>query len=470
MELSAALRAQPIFSDLTDDQIAWLVAHGSDESYEDGDVLFAPGSEADSMTAVLEGAIEVMFSVAGQFVPYLTQRPGDVTGMLPFSRLRTYAGSGQAAGRTRLYRLHQSHFDEMLRIAPSLGPRLVALMTDRVRESTRLAQQREKMMALGKLAAGLAHEINTPAAATGRAAALLQERLQRLPALVSALITDARHDAGLPEALAAATQLARDASAPAASRQDLNGLQRSTHEDALMAWMERRDVPESWLFADTFVDAGIDPDALDRVVRAIGPETVPPLLTWLESIVAAQRLAADIRAAAGRVSELVGSVKVYSHMDRAGAREPVNVPQGIDSTLVMLGHRLKKTNIALERAYAPGLPAIDGYSGELNQVWTNLLDNAIDAMPEGGTLRVEAVRDGSAIVVRVIDSGSGISAQLQPRIFEAFFTTKPVGEGTGLGLDIVQRIVAQQHGGRVDVESRPGRTVFAVRLPIAAPH
>ena len=176
-------------------------------------------------------------------------------------------------------------------------------------------------------------------------------------------------------------------------------------------------------------------------------------ITWFAAIIGAQSLARDIRAASGRITELVGSVKVYSHMDRAGDRERTDLREGIDSTLVMLGHKLKRKNITLERDYAPDLPPVNAFAGELNQVWTNLADNAIDAMSDHGMLRVETARDGGTAVVRVIDNGVGIPPEMQSRIFEAFFTTKPIGEGTGLGLDIVQRIVAQQHGGTVDVES-----------------
>lgn len=420
------------------------------------------------MTAVLEGSIDVLLTIGGQQVPFLTQRTGMVTGLLPFSRLRTYPGSGQAVGRTRIYRLHQSHFDEMLRVAPSLGPRLVALMTDRVREITRLTQQREKMMALGKLSAGLAHEINNPAAAAGRAASSLQETLRKLPELTAALGTGGTIDPGLPSALALMAAHAAEAMPAGTPAAAVNGLERSAREDALTSWMERRGIAESWLLADTFVEAGIGVEALESVAATVRAESLPPVIAWFEAIVSAQRLAADIHAASSRVSELVAAVKVYSHMDRAGVREPVRLQEGIDSTLVMLGHKLKRAGIGLERVLAPDTPEIQAYPGELNQVWTNLLDNAIDAMPSGGTLRIEASREGAMAVVRVIDSGTGIPPEIQPRIFEAFFTTKSVGEGTGLGLDIVQRIVVQQHGGRIDVESRPGRTAFTVRLPINA--
>jgi signal transduction histidine kinase len=460
--LADELGEVPAFADLSAAQLAWFVEHGSVERYDSGDVIFSVGSDADSMVVVLEGAIEVMFSVGGQQVPFLTQRRGSVTGLLPFSRMRVYAGSGHAAGLTRLYRLHQSHFDEMLHIAPALGSTLVSLMTDRVRESTRLTQQREKMMALGKLAAGLAHEINNPAAAVGRSADLLRERIDRLPALTTALASHAS-TTDVSAAMSALMPLAVDGqsrTAPAGARD------RSRREDAMAAWLEEQGVSESWLLAETFVDAGLTPDDLAPVAQGTEPRTLAALLGWFDAVLGARRLADEIHTAAARVSDLVGSIKVYSHMDRGGERERVSIPEGLDSTIVMLGHAIKHKGITLERAYAPDLPDILAYPGELNQVWTNLIDNAVDAMSEGGTLRLEAARDGSMVVVHVIDNGSGIPPTILPRVFEAFFTTKPVGDGTGLGLDIVQRIVEQQHGGRVDVESRPGRTVFSVRLPI----
>jgi signal transduction histidine kinase len=454
------LRAVPAFAELTDDQLAWLAAHGEVVEYEPGTIVFELGAAADHMAAVLEGAIEIYFNVGGQLVPFLMQRQGTLTGMLPFSRMRTYGGSGRAVGRTRLYRLHQSHFDAMLREAPLLGPRLVSLMTDRVRETTRLAQQREKMMALGKLAAGLAHEMNNPAAAVRRDAAALDEQLTRLPDLTLALLTSGVDAAAWQRA---STLLAARAATPSAGT---TALQRGRLEQEVGGWLDAQGVPDSWLLVDALVDAGVDLADLRGIADGLTPGAVRSLLTWLATALAARRLSRDIHTSSARISELVGSVKVYSHMDRSGDRERIDIREGLDSTLVMLGHKIKRKRIALEREYAADLPAVTAFPGELNQVWTNLADNAIDAMAEGGILRVETARDGRSAVVRIIDNGAGIPPEIQSRIFEAFFTTKPVGEGTGLGLEIAHRIVAQQHGGRIDVESRPGRTVFTVVLPI----
>jgi signal transduction histidine kinase len=247
----------------------------------------------------------------------------------------------------------------------------------------------------------------------------------------------------------------------------LTALERSRAEQAVGQWLDDHAVAESWSLTDSLVDAGLGIEQLNELAGSVPASALGELLTWLAAVLMSQRLARDIGAAAGRISELVGSVKVYSHMDQAPDRERVDLREGLDSTLVMLGHKIKKKAVTLERAYLPELPKVEAFAGELNQVWTNLADNAIDAMSEGGVLRIETAREGETALVRFIDNGVGIPPELQSRIFDAFFTTKPIGEGSGLGLDIVQRIVSQ-HGGRVDLESRPGRTVFTVRLPIDA--
>jgi len=233
-------------------------------------------------------------------------------------------------------------------------------------------------------------------------------------------------------------------------------------------WLDARGVADAWPLAGTLVDGGVTLADLEALGQQVSETALPSAVRWVEALVDSARLSQHLRAASTRISELVQSVKTYSHMDRATEKEAVSVSEGVDSTLVMLGHKLKKKSVKIERDYAEGLPKVAAYAGELNQVWTNLLDNAIDAVPEGGTVRVEASRDGlTSAAVRIIDNGPGVPRELQSKIFEPFFTTKPVGQGTGLGLDIVDRIVVQQHGGTVELESEPGRTVFTIRLPVA---
>jgi signal transduction histidine kinase len=231
-------------------------------------------------------------------------------------------------------------------------------------------------------------------------------------------------------------------------------------------WLEERGVEKGWEWSEAFLEASLTPSDLDVLVAGVATEAVPALVAWVAGTLEARRLTSEIGSAAHRISELVASVKTYSHLDRAPDKQPTDVRQGIDSTLIMLGHELKAKAIRVVRADPPDLPQVVAHPGELNQVWTNLIDNAIDAVPPGGELRVETVAETSQVVVRVIDNGPGIPPDVRSRIFEPFFTTKGVGEGSGLGLDIVQRIV-RQHAGQIDVESAPGRTVFTVRLPLS---
>ena len=456
------LRRVEVFAGLTDEQLEWLAANGEVVQFGPGEAVFREGDPSDSMYVILEGKLELLIGVGGQLVPTFVQYAGEVTGLLPFSRMQHYTGAGRAAGTTRLLRIHKDRFGEMLQRIPALGQRLVSVMADRVREATRVTQQREKMSALGTLAAGLAHELNNPAAAVRRHSEALEARLGGLAPLAADLCA-AGLDGPALRTLGTLAESLRQRPAPT-----LDALGRSRLEEALGQWLDDRGIADAWTLAGTLVDAGVTEADLDAVGQQVPAAAVPSAVRWIETLVDATRLAHDIRAASSRISELVQSVKIYSHMDRAGDKEATDLREGIDSTLVMLGHKLKKKSVRLEREYAPDLPKVSAYPGELNQVWTNLIDNAIDAVPEGGLIRIEAERDSAtSVAVRVIDNGPGVPPELQSKIFEPFFTTKPVGQGTGLGLDIVERVVVQQHGGSVELESEPGRTVFTVRLPIS---
>jgi signal transduction histidine kinase len=449
----------PELADLPEDLLAWLAENGELVEGDPGERLFTEGDPADYMFAMLSGAFQLFTKVGGQPLLYDTFRAGRITGALPYSRITSFPGYGLFVEPSRVFKLGKTHFPEMLHRSPELGQRLVAIMSDRVRDSTRTQQQREKMMALGKLAAGLAHELNNPAAAVRRAASSLRERLEALPSLVEGLLRQ-----GIDEP---AIQMARGLLAGVRERPQasLSTLERGAREDELSDWLEGHGVARALDAAEALVDTGFTIADLDALA-AVGKERVPPLLGWLAATIEGDRLTQEIAAASARISELVGSVKTYSHLDHAPDKQPTDLRQGIDSTLIMLGHELKAKNIRVVREDFKDLPLISAHPGELNQVWTNLIDNAIDALPAEGELRIETAREAEHVVVRVIDNGPGIPPEVQPRIFEPFFTTKGVGDGTGLGLDIAQRIV-RQHAGQIDVESRPGRTAFTVRLPLA---
>jgi signal transduction histidine kinase len=238
-------------------------------------------------------------------------------------------------------------------------------------------------------------------------------------------------------------------------------------EHALGDWLEERGVGESWVLAETYVEAGLTVEDLERLAATVPASATADVLAWVETMVATDRLAQDIAEAATRIADLVGAVKAYSHLDRAQDKQPADLRTGIESTLTMLGHKIKRRGAVIERQFSDDLPPVPVFPGEINQVWTNLLDNALDAIADGGRIRIETLREGRFACVRITDDGRGIPAEIQPRIFEPFFTTKPVGEGTGLGLDIAQRIVIAHHHGDIGVQSKPGETVFTVCLPLA---
>lgn len=454
------LRRNPTFEDLSAAQLEWLVDHAGCLELAKGDFLWEEGTPADAMFVVLDGALRMFFDIAGQTRAYDASLRNGVIGLLPYSRMTEYRGKAFAAVPTRVLRIHREQFPAMLHEIPELGYRLVALLSDRVRDSTRVAEQREKMMALGKLAAGLAHELNNPAAAVQRAAAELSDRLAQSNARVAGL---AGH--GLtPEQMRAVVAL-RETGSPGAA-DGLSALERGDREEELGDWLDEQGIDDAWVLAESFVDASLTLEAAREACGELPPAAVGDALAWIGSGLAARQLLSQVGAASARISELVSSVKTYSHMDQNPDKQLADVHRGLESTLTMLGHKLKRKNVRLRRALDPEVPRIPAQVSELNQVWTNLIDNAVDAMDDGGELEVRTEHDGCSVLVHITDDGGGIAEENSARIFDPFFTTKAVGEGTGLGLDITQRIVVQ-HEGEITLDSQPGRTTFSVRLPVA---
>jgi signal transduction histidine kinase len=380
--------------------------------------------------------------------------------MLPFSRMKEFTVTGRAVTDVRLLRFPVRLFPEMMQRMPVLVERLVGIMSDRVREATTLDQQQDKLIALGKLSAGLAHELNNPAAGATRAANDLIETLKELRAADMRLCS---HDltASQQESIDAFERKAIDHTATA---KQLNSLDQSDREDEVSEWLEAHDIAEPWKLSGNLVEAGMDSAALEQLLGEIPSTATVDVLARVNCQLAAAKLAAEIKTATARISELVGAIKEYSYMDQASVQE-VDIHKALDNTLLILKYKLKKKDIKVTRDYAELLPLIKAYGSELNQVWTNLIVNAVDAMSQGGTLKVRTKREPTDIMVEIRDNGAGIPASARTRIFEPFFTTKPVGEGTGLGLDTVARIV-RKHRGNVRFESKPGDTCFQVRLPI----
>ncbi|HZN11339.1 MAG TPA: ATP-binding protein [Blastocatellia bacterium] len=461
-ELMTALRRVKIFADLPPEHLAWLATHGQELRLAAGEALKREGDPADAMFVFFEGEMQARREGGGFDGQVYTMRAGDIGGVIPFSRMTRYGVTSRAVAPVWGLRLGTEFFPEMLERMPALTPRFVAALSDRVRETTREDSQRDKLTALGKLSAGLAHELNNPAAASRRAAQQLRQSLR----LLSRLCVDLNEAEATEEQYERLAEFQREAAAGAVTASPLDALAASEREDEVAAWLGEHQVEDGWELAPTFVRAGIDPEKLGALAADFPAAGLGGALRWLEATLAADELVGVIEQSTGRISELVRAIKEYSYMDQAPVQE-VDVHQGLESTLVILGHKLKQ-GVTVTREYDESLPRISAYGSELNQVWTNLIVNAVEAMGGEGQLWVRTRRKPDHILVEIADDGPGIPPEIQGRIFEPFFTTKPVGEGTGLGLDTVYRIVRKHHGD-VRVTSKPGATCFQVRLPMTQP-
>jgi signal transduction histidine kinase len=455
----AELRAVEQFADLSDDALQWLASHMQVEQLAPGELHFRAGSPADRMFIVLEGELRSQDEGGADTGRVYIWRQGQVTGMLPYSRLTVFPLSSRAVARSRVAALSKELFPEMLQRIPELGPRLIAVMADRIRTVTREEQHREKLAALGKISAGLAHELNNPSAAAARAAKSLRESVTALRnanlRLDRQALTAAQRSglADFEECI-----LASAAAAPAS-----DPLERSDREQELGDWLDRHGIADAWMLAATLADAGLGVTDLQNLPGMLPAEAVGEVLHRINASYQVNSLVDQIEDSTGRISSLVKAVKEYSYMDQ-GSQQEVDIHQALDNTLLILHHRLKH-GVEVIREYDHSLPRICAYGSELNQVWTNLIDNAVDAMSGKGELRIRTSRVGDFVQVEIVDNGPGIPPDLKAHLFEPFFTTKGVGEGTGLGLDTVNRIV-RQHRGQVIVTSRPGETNFQVTLPI----
>ncbi len=458
-DLLAALRQIDIFSDLQDEQLRWFASSGEERTLAAGDVLIREGDPAEWLFVLLDGEIRGRRESGGPDGPGFVVRAGQVTGLLPFSRMTRLPMTARATTPVWLLGLHKDHFQEMLQRIPELLPRLIGVMADRIREYSRAEQQRDKLSALGKLSAGLAHELNNPASAAVRAAEGLREAMQELRK-TNKLLDDDSLSCEERSVLASVEEKLLDL---LASKPVLDALEQSDLEQELAGWLDRRGIANASHLASGLVEAGVDCAVLEKIGAKFPGKVLPHVLSRVVSSLSAERLTREIEASAGRISELVRAIKEYTYMDQAPDQE-VDVHRGIESTLTMLKFRLKR-GVEVKREFAPNLPRIFAHGSELNQVWTNLIDNAIDAMGGKGELIIRTSKELDYILVEIIDNGSGIPDSVKPHLFEPFFTTKGVGEGTGIGLDTVYRIV-RGHRGEVSFESRPGRTSFQVRLPL----
>ena len=456
VEKSDLLRV-PVFADLPDDQLDWFISQSQELHLKAGEGYARQGDPANAMFVLLEGQLQGRGEIGGETIIF-TISQGNVTGVLPFSRMKQFTVSGRAEADSRILRFPASLFPELIRKMPELTQRLVGLMADRIRETTRMEQQRDRLASLGKLSAGLAHELNNPASAAKRAAGQLREMLTQ--------IKDASHELGRHDLTSAqkAEIEKLEASFIQQNQHPPDALTTSDLEEQIDSLLRSHGQNDLWQLAADLARKCVQPAELESLFAALEPDTARAALVRIAASVEVANLLNEIESSTSRISDLVLAIKEYTYMDQAPVQN-VDIVKSLETTLTILNYKLKR-GVVVQREYQKIPFLVNSFGSELNQVWTNIIDNAIDAMSGKGELRVRTYRDDGCVVVEIGDNGPGISPQVQPHIFEPFFTTKAVGEGTGLGLDTVQRIV-KKHRGNIQVDSRPGNTRFQVFLPLA---
>jgi signal transduction histidine kinase len=453
------LRKISLFSHLPEDQLLCLSEQGHEISLSAGSQIAKQGDPPDGFYIILEGKTEWTRQVGQQEAHAVTLVAGDVFAELILLLDEPYPTSGRALTDVKLYKLAPNNFWEMLQMCPTILRRILKISAERSQIHESVSQQQAKLISLGTLSAGLAHELNNPAAAVRRNVQTLEEVLQKLPALALEM-----HQKPISkEQLQFLCNFYQQAIAFALKTNKLDPLTQSEREDEIADWLEDRNIKEAWKLSPALVAAGLDADALEDLAAQIDTECLSGILTWLEATLTGTSLLEEIKQSTQRISELIKAMKEYSYMDRAPMQQ-IDVHEGIDSTLTILKHKLKH-GVSVSKDYGD-LPSICAYGRELNQVWTNLLDNAIDAMNGKGKIEIATALEGDRVLIEITDNGGGIPLEIQARVFEQFFTTKEAGKGTGLGLDIARRIIVGQHKGDIRFDSKPGKTRFQVRLPI----
>ncbi len=449
--------------DLPDDHLNWILNRSEVVEYHDGEVVAKQGEPSEWMYFIIEGRINYYLNVNGKLVYFHhftnDAESGGVTGLLPYSRMKIYSGNSIAVGKLRGIKLHKKYFQELEQINPEFIQQLIGYMTERARFFARTQMQQEKVSALGNLAAGIAHELNNPASAINRISFELKNRLFLNIELTERMLEqniDSKH-----------IQLFRKRIEEKVVKQKtrLSALERINKEDELMNWLNDKGIPADQQVVDTFTASGFSVEELETFSNNVSKVELVQILFWIENLLSSQRIIDDLAEASSNISNLVSAIKSHVHMDRTNDKQPTDIHKDIENTLTLLGYKIRDKNINIKKSFCDDLPHIPAYVGELNQVWTNIIDNAIYAVSKDGKIEIETLCNERDVNIRIIDNGSGIPDDIQSRIFDPFFTTKKVGEGTGIGLDLVQRII-KRHNGEIKVHSVPGRTEFHICLPI----
>ena len=455
------IAALPSLADIPRAELEWLVAHGTYTMRDPGDIVAHKGQPIDELYVILSGHMAIRVDRGAGLRRVMDWRTGDVSGILPYSRMTATPGDTYTEEETELLAVTREHFPEMTRECPAFTAHTVHIMLDRARNFNTSDLQDEKMISLGKLAAGLAHELNNPASATVRGAKLLLEDLTNADSASRALGA-----AGLTGDQLAAIEQLRSACLAKPMNAVLSPMQQADREDEIVAWLERHDSDPA--HAEPLANTAVNLEALDSLADSLSGETLDAALRWIAAGCTTHALAQDIERAATRIYELVAAVKKFTYMDNLAGPESIDVEAGLRDTVRVVASKAKSKGIAVMLDIEPDLPPAYATGGELNQVWLNLIDNALDAAPEGGHLEISARKELDRVVVRVVDDGPGIPPEITQKIFDPFFTTKPPGQGTGLGLDIARRLLRRYHGD-INLESRPGRTEFRVSLQLEKP-
>lgn len=458
---TADLRSFESLRDVPEEQLQWLIDQSDCRVFQIGEYLSKPTEPLVGTHFIIDGRLE-LYRMQGNnkfVVDEFSQ--GAITGILPFSRGLVGVAFVQAMEETRILTFPKEELKNLIIHNYELTQALVVVMTSRVRKFTEFEQQNEKMMALGKLSAGLAHELNNPASAIVRGSLSLKKHLQLEPETFKKLMAvklSEREITELSDIMFAALNK---------SRPVLTLMQRSEKEDDVSDWLYDVGIEDTGDMADNFVEFGFEAEVLETLKSKIPPDSLGPVLGWISTNFTTERMVSEIEEASRRIADLISSVKTFTHMDRGGDKDQIDVRTGIRNTLVMLNHKIKKAGVDLVEDFEENLPTVMGKEGELNQVWTNLIDNAADALESlpGARLQIKAWRDKKFLKVAIQDNGPGIPADIKSKIFDPFFTTKAIGKGTGLGLEVVNKIV-KQHNGSVTATSEPGRTEFLVCLPV----
>ncbi len=452
-------------SDLPEEHLQWILDRSEYHEFEDGELVAKFGDPADVMWFSLEGKVSFYMNINGRQVYYFTfdnnKATGGVGGMMPYSRMKNYPGYSYASGKVRMLRLHKKYFHELELLNPDFIQKLIGYMTDRARAFATTELQHEKVNALGKLAAGIAHELNNPAAAINSIAGELKRKLDDNYTLTEKLL----HCNLTPEQIQGIRMVVQGKEKDNSLLQKRTMLQRMESEDELDEWLGELAVPGSREIAETFSEYGFSKEELKTMTSQIDEKVFVDVVLWLENLLSSHMIIKDLTEASMRISNLVGAIKSHVHMDRSEDMEITDLHRDIDNTLTLLGYKIRGKNINVVKKFPENFPEIPAYVGELNQVWTNIIDNAIFAMEKNGELIIETGFDDDRATVSITDNGAGIPKEVMSRIFDPFFTTKKQGEGTGIGLDIVSRIVGHHHG-EIKANSEPGKTTFTVQLPM----